>query len=235
MPAAAKPRKLPKVSLFTYPKFFFVWPIIFSPLALMVLESAGMTPQQLGWIYAGIVALVALTLGIDLDRNTSFFWGLFLLTIVLSIKVIAFEWGWSLSEWALQSLQQLNVSYNPGLAWAISVLVGIPYIAMLVWTRIQDRWKITPYEFEHFSFGVVDQSLARGAKMVRTSYPDFLEVLFGLSGTLHVYSSNGDKELVKIQHIPFLPFAKARIARVLDFARMKQETFAVGEDEAASS
>lgn len=222
----------PRVNLITYPKYFFVWPLIVAPAILELLAGAGVHNGDLGWIYALLIGLVILTLGVDLDRNTSFFWGLFVITVLLLVRVITFEWGWSFTDWASAKINSLGIEYSPGFAWAVSIITGIPYAVMIIWTRIQDRWKITPYEFEHFSFGVVDQSLARGAKMIRTSYPDFLEVLLGLSGTLHVYSAAGDKELVRIPHVPLLPLVKGRISRVLEFARMQNQSVAVGEDEA---
>ena len=62
----------------------------------------------------------------------------------------------------------------------------------------------------------MDDSLARGAKRVRTSYPDFFELLLCLAGDLIIFDSVGRRELRRIPHVPFLPFVRKRINRILE-------------------
>ena len=68
-----------------------------------------------------------------------------------------------------------EVAYNRGFGLSISLLLLIPYLTMLVWARMQHRWRITHNEFEHYAWGRADDSLARGAKRVWSTYPDLLE------------------------------------------------------------
>ena len=44
----------------------------------------------------------------------------------------------------------------------------------------------------------MDDSLGRGAKTIRSSFPDVLELVLGIAGTLIVYNATGTKELRRI-------------------------------------
>ena len=82
--------------------------------------------------------------------------------------------------------------------------------------RINDRWRITHNEFEHYTFGKMNDSLGRGAKTIRTDFPDVFELLLGLAGTLIVYNASGTKELRRIPHVMFLPFVRRRLNKILE-------------------
>ena len=47
-------------------------------------------------------------------------------------------------------------------------------------------------------------------------YPDFFELLLCLAGDLVIFDSVGRRELRRIQHVPFLPFVRKRINRILE-------------------
>lgn len=168
-----------------------------------------------GWIYIWIAVLVVLTLGVDIDRNHAAFW----IVVVAAI--------WILGLW-LQDRQytffgdiyrwfaNMHVQYNRSLGLALGVILLVPYVVMLIWARINDKWRITHNEFEHYSFGKMDDSLGRGAKTIRTSFPDVFELLLGLAGTLVVYNATGTKELRRIPHVMFLPQIRKRLNKILE-------------------
>jgi hypothetical protein len=170
----------------------------------------------LGWIYIWVLIVVLLTLGVDVDRNQFVFW---LVLIVLF---------WVLGLWLKDAkgitffgdvyrwFASLNVEYNRSLGLALSVLLLVPYLIMLGWARLNDRWRITHNEFEHHSFGKMDDSLGRGAKSIRAIFPDVLELALGLAGTLIVYNATGTKELRRIPHVMFLPFVRRRLDKILE-------------------
>ena len=62
----------------------------------------------------------------------------------------------------------------------------------------------------------MDDSLGRGAKTIRTSFPDVFELLLGLAGTLVIYNATGTKELRRIPHVMFLPFVRKRLNKILE-------------------
>ena len=171
--------------------------------------------ETLAWIYIWVAFVVLLTLGVDVDRNQAVFW------VVL---IAAF---WILGLWLQDRnytvfgdiyrwFASLDVQYNRNFGLVMSVLLLVPYLIMLGYSRLNDRWRITHNEFEHYSFGKMDDSLGRGAKTIRSSFPDVLELILGVAGTLIVYNATGTKELRRIPHVMFLPFVRKRLNKILE-------------------
>jgi len=215
-----------EVVFYTFPKLIFAWPLLaigylFFPLAFI--ESA---LPALGWLYVMILVTVILTMGVDLDRNLSVFWLVVALALMLGgmfldakdIPVFDKVWGW---------LGATDVAYNKGLGLLISVLLTPPFLVMLFWSRVNDRWRMTHNEFEHYAMGRADDSLARGAKRVRSTYPDWLEFILLGAGTLIVYSATGRQELRRIPHVPLLFLVRKKINLLLE-----SQQVTVNHDEA---
>jgi hypothetical protein len=172
--------------------------------------------EGLGWAYIWIAVLVLLTLSVDIGRNQAAFW----LVLVAAIWVLGL-WlqdakGFTVFGDIYRWFAGLNVQYNRSLTLSLSIIILVPYLIMIGWAYINDRWRITHNEFEHYSFGKMDDSLGRGAKSIRTSFPDVLELLLGLAGTLIVYNATGTKELRRIPHVMFLPLVRKRLNKILE-------------------
>ena len=172
--------------------------------------------EGLGWAYLWIVILVLLTLGVDLGRNVFAFW----VVVVAAVWVLGL-WlqdtkGFTIFGDIYRWFAGLDVQYNRALGFTLSILLLVPYVVMLGWARINDKWRITHNEFEHHSFGKTDDSLGRGAKTIRTSFPDVLELLLGMAGTLIVFNATGTKELRRIPHVMFLPLIRKRLNLILE-------------------
>ena len=172
--------------------------------------------EVIGWIYLWVAVLVLLTLGVDVDRNQAAFWVILVVAMyVLGMwlrDVKHFTVFGDLYRW----FGNLDVQYDRSFGLAISIVLLVPYVLMVIWGHINDRWRITHNEFEHFSFGRLDDSLGRGAKTIRTSFPDMFELLLGLAGTLVVYNATGTKELRRIPHVMFLPLVRKRLDKILE-------------------
>ena len=110
----------------------------------------------------------------------------------------------------------LDPQYSKSLGLLVSIVLAVLYIVMWIWTRLNSKWRITHNEFEHYEFGRMDDSLARGAKRVRTSYPDLFEFLLCMAGDLIIFDSVGQRELRRIPHVPLLPLVRRKINRILE-------------------
>lgn len=206
-----------EVVFHTYPKLLFIWPIIAA--GFLFWFPAGwewVNNESLGWVYLLICVIVILTIGVDIERNHAVFWlaaiGMFFfLGLWLSEKT-----GFTFFGNVFNFFEDQEVAYNRGFGLSVSILLLIPYLTMLIWARMQHRWRITHNEFEHYAWGRADDSLARGAKRVRSTYPDLLELLLGGSGTLIVYSATGRSELRRIPHVPMIFRVRKRINRLLE-------------------
>jgi hypothetical protein len=238
--AAPRPAGKPhvhEVRFTSYPKLLFIWPLIVTGLILWPLgnESSTYSPQLevLGWVYITVLGVVILTLGVDVNRNVAIFWFVLIFALwilglylkdVQNVPIFGWIWNW---------FDAMNVQYSRAMGLAISIILAIPFVLMGVVARINDRWRITHNEFEHYSFGKVDEALGRGAKIIRTEYPDVLEFLLAGAGTLRVISANGNQELRKIQHVMFLPIVRKKLNSILESVSITTEA-TTGEEEEQS-
>jgi hypothetical protein len=165
-----------------------------------------------------------------LSRNVAVFWvvlivggwfGILWLRDVKSVKIFSQIY---------QFFADLNPQYSASLGVMLSLLMSVFFVIMWVWSRINSKWRITHNEFEHYQFGRMDDSLGRGAKSVRTSYPDFFELLLCLAGDLIIYDSTGRRELRRINHVPMLPFVRRRINWILETTAVTTEDEAISDD-----
>ena len=234
-PASAKAPAPPlrQVVFHTYPKLIFAWPVIAAGVLLWpVVSQWNGDPEVFGWVYAGVLCLTLLTLGIDLERDHAVFWGVVFLAFFFLGKWLDARFdGFTLLGDAYRLLADLDVDYRPSFGLAVSLLLLPPYLVMLVYARLQHRWRITHNEFEHYSWGRADDSLARGAKRVRSTYPDLLELLLCGAGTLVVYSATGRTELRRIPHVPLIFRVRKKINRLLEATAVVQETSDVALDD----
>ncbi len=217
-------REAHEVVFYTYPKLLFAWPVIvlgllFYPLAAYDVVSTSV----LGWIYVVTLVTVVLTMGIDVNREVAVFWIVTLIAIAAASAYLRTV-GVDFLQPLVRLIGYLQPEYHPGTGLAVSVFLAVPYAVMLVWARINDRWRITHNEFEHYAFGKVDRSLARGAKTVRTAYPDLFEFLLCLAGELIIYDSKGEKVLARIEHVPLLPWVRRRIQQILEYTAVVSTT-----------
>ncbi|MEM6855462.1 MAG: hypothetical protein AAF593_13735 [Planctomycetota bacterium] len=221
-PKPAKPKKvkppITQVVFHTYPKLLFIWPLIAAGFLLYpTVAWWGMDAEVIGWIYLITIVIVVLTIGIDLERDHAVFW----LVVFLALFFLG-KWLAELSDTftgigdLYRILANRDVQYDPSFGLCLSLLLIPPYVTMWVYARLQHRWRITHNEFEHYSWGRADDSLARGAKRVRSTFPDLLELLLCGAGTLVVYSATGRTELRRIPHVPMIFLVRRRINKLLE-------------------
>ncbi len=203
------------------------------PPTVAAAPHAGISHRHeiLAWLYILAIVLVLLTLGVDVGRNMAAFWvvlvaGLWVLGIWLR-DMKHFTLFGDIYRW----FANLDLQYEPRFGLALSIILLVPFVLMLGWARLNERWRITHNEFEHRAWGKSDDSLGRGAKTIRVSYPDIFEWLLGLAGTLTVYNATGTKELRRIPHVMFLPFVNRRLSRILESTSITMGQAEEEEDE----
>jgi hypothetical protein len=235
-PAADKPAheksRHHQVTFVAYPKLLYIWPLLLAGFLFWLLGQWGwVSDAWLGWIYIWIAVIVVLTIGVDVNRNQTAFW-----VILVALFWVAGLWlkdvkGITVFGDIYKWFQSLNVHYDRGLGLSLSTLLLIPYVLMLGWARLNDRWRITHNEFEHYSFGRLDDSLGRGAKTIRCDFPDMFELLLGMAGTLIVYNASGTQELRRISNVLFLPLVRKRLDKILEKTAITQISAQDEEDE----
>jgi len=229
-------KKAPKVrhevTFYTYPKFIFTWPLIAMGFLLWLPAHYGwMSLEALAWIWGLTLILVVVTMGLDLNRNYTMFWLVVLAALWLMVLWLG-EKGVTLFVDVYHFFCNLNPHYSANLGLMVSIPLLVFYAIMWLWTRLNCKWRITHNEFEHYQFGRMDDSLARGAKRIRTSYPDFFELIVCLAGDLVIYDSTGKRMIRRIEHVPLLPWLKRRINSILETTAVTTEEIIEDEIEA---
>ncbi len=206
-----------EVKFYTYPKFLFCWPLIVMGLVLGALDYwAGADAETLAWIWGITLLIVLLTVGFDLNRNYTIFWLVLIGGIWILIIWLRDVKGVKIFSDIYNFFADVDPAYSRSLGLIVSIALTVLYFVMWVWTRLNSKWRITHNEFEHYQFGRMDDSLARGAKRIRASYPDFFELLLCLAGDLIIFDSTGRREIRRIPHVPLLPLVKKRINLILE-------------------
>ena len=172
--------------------------------------------ETLAWIWIISLIVVLVTVGFDLSRNFTIFWLVLIAGFWFMIIWLQDVKSVRIFSWIYHLIADRDPQYSAPMGLVVSIFLSILYLIMWIWTRINSKWRITHNEFEHYQFGRMDDSLARGAKRVRTSYPDFFEFLLCMAGDLIIFDSTGRRQLRRIPHVPWLPFVRQRINRILE-------------------
>jgi len=227
---AAKPRH--EVVFYTYPKLIFAWPLIAMGFLLWLpAHYEWFSLETMAWVWGLTLMLVVVTMGLDMNRNYSVFWLVVLAAFWMMVLWLGAK-GVTLFADIYTFFRNLDPQYSANLGLIVSIPLLIFYGIMWIWTRLNCKWRITHNEFEHYQFGRMDDSLARGAKRIRTSYPDFFEMIVCLAGELVIYDATGKQTLRRIEHVPLLPFLKRRINCILETTSVTQRQVIEEEMEA---
>jgi len=219
-----------EVVFYTYPKFLFAWPMIILGLLFYPLADR-INNETLAWIYGLSIIVVVFTMGFDLNRNFTVFWLVLLAACGIAILWLRDVKSVTIFSRIYQFMADLDPVYCKTLGLFISIVLGILYVIMWVWTRINCKWRITHNEFEHYQFGQKDDSIARGAKRIASSYPDLFEFLLCLAGDLVIYDASSRQELRRISDVPLLPWVKRKINRLMESTAVVSSVL---EDESES-
>ncbi|MBI4584825.1 MAG: hypothetical protein HY717_12490 [Planctomycetes bacterium] len=223
-----------EIIFYTYPKLIFAWLLIVAGFVLWPISGWGwFGPETLAWFWGLLLFVTVLTMGVDINRNVTVFWMVVIAACWLAVIYLRDVRGFTIFGAIYNFFADLNPDYSRSLGLLVSIFLSIPFGVMLVWSRLNSKWRITHNEFEHFQFGKQDDSLGRGAKRVRSSYPDFFELLLCLAGDLVVYDATGMRELRRIPHVPLLPMVRKRIGLILESTAITPEDLGAVEQEAA--
>ena len=204
-----------QIVFYSYPKYLYTWPVIFLAVLFPLLGNL-ISPQVEGWIFVIAMLTVLMAMGFDLTRNLTISWGVTIIAGVFCLlwlkdaKNVVF-----FSQIGHHLATQVPL-VSHGWYYLFSLFGGILYLIMVIDVHINQRWRISHNEIEHFAMLSKDDSLGRGAKRFITSYPDFLELLLCGAGTIQIYSAQGGILLRRIPNVPWLFFRSKRISQILE-------------------
>lgn len=224
-----------EVRFISYPKLLFIWPLILMGYLLYPFTGGAPStgPSTAAWLYIWALILVIMAIGVDVGRNAAVFWLVLIGGVYFLGLWLRDVQGITVFGDIYKFFRGLNVQYDRSLGLALSILLTIPYLIMVGWAWVNDRWRITHNEVEHYSMGRMDDSLGRGAKTIRSEFPDVFELILGMCGTLIIFDSTGTRELRRIPHVMFLPFVRDKLAKILERTAVTETT--AGDDDDAQA
>lgn len=221
------------VVVHSYAPFIFTWPLILLGfLFYPMVNHHWMSDNTAGWIYIITTLLVLLTMGIDINRNATIFW-LVLITAIWLAVVLLQEHGYTFLGKIGAFIANLKPAWSADFGLAFSILLSFFFLLVVGNAWLNDRWRFVPGEIEHWSFGRNDDSMGRGAKVISTSYPDILEMVLLLSGTITIYNAQKTMVLARINRVPLLPLRVKLINRLLESVQVTSSQAA--DEETAST
>jgi len=227
-PGHDKRRPVPsQIVFYSYPKFLYTWPVIVLAV-LFPLLGDWLNPQVEGWIFVITLLTVLMAMGFDLSRNLTITWGATILASVFCLLWLKDTHNVMVFSQIGHHLSSKDPTISHDWLDLFGLFGGILYLIMLLDAHINQRWRISHNEIEHFAMLSKDDSLGRGAKRIITSYPDFLELLLCGAGTIQIYSAQGGIQLRSIPNVPWLFFRSKRISQILESTEVSA---ASGEDD----
>ncbi|MEI6655091.1 MAG: hypothetical protein WCP45_10015 [Verrucomicrobiota bacterium] len=214
LPGQAR-RPKSQIVFFSYPKFLYVWPLLLVT-ALFPLLGEVISAQAEGWIIVITLLIVLMAMGFDLSRNLTISWAVTVIACVFCILWLKDAKNVLFFNEIGHYLTSKNPVVSRDWQYLFVLFGGILYLIMCVNAHVNQRWRISHNEIEHFAMLSKDDSLGRGAKRIITSYPDFLELLLCGAGTIQIYSAQGGVLLRSIPNVPWLFFRSSAISRILE-------------------
>jgi hypothetical protein len=186
-----------------YPTFVVVWPVIvlgllFALLAWMIPEQYPERITSAVWLLALFSVMIAL--GFDLDSGETAFVIMTLLLILLVLQLVAFEWQVPVFGWIKEYLSMLEVRVSSHMMLSVSILLGVPYLLMLLFSRMNNHWEVVPGKMVRKTFGKSEEEIPINAtKTVNYHFYDVMMrwLCFG-AGFLIVSTDKGER---KIGHV----------------------------------
>jgi len=202
-PAPSEGRVIKAVRFTAYPNFVVVWPVIVLGLLFSLLHSVGPNeyPERItstAWLFSLFAVMIAL--GFDLDSSETAFIVMTLVLILLVLQLVAFEWQFPVFSWIAANLGMLEVRVSPNMMLVVSILLGVPYLLMLFFSRINNHWTVVPGKLIRTTFGKNEEEIPiNSTKTVNYHFYDMLMrwLCFG-AGHLVVTTDKGER---KIGHV----------------------------------
>ena len=220
--------KEPRVSLWSFPKAVFAWPLAASGLIVIAAEALSLGGAWGGWLQLACALLVLFALALDADAVgcavlvlLAGLFGFFALWLRLASDLDLFHLIWT-------ALKNLIPSASTEVAYLSVSAGGFLLLYAILRTVYDGRWQVTPNEFQRKVTLRRHESHARGAKTVQAEFPDLLEWLLGFgAGTLTVRDPRTRRIIDRVPHVFFLTSKIDRIERLLE---LREVLHADGED-----
>lgn len=199
------------------PMNYLSWPWLFMLLVTLIVMGLQFGRVALGFLISAIVIVV---LGLGLAQALS---------------------DTPIFEDIHHTLSRIPVEVQWGVPFVVSVVLGINFVSVAAWRRLNDRWSLKPIGnyLDHENFQEKDRTISKGAKTFVAVFPCLIRrYLFFGYGDIEVRSSTGTTLVDRIEGVLFARETAELIKRqfsttdVTSSAEAEEEEDEVAADEA---
>ena len=169
-------------------------------------EFPQIRPGLLSWPWIFVLLLTILVMGLRFGRVQIGFLIAAIAVSGLSLALVEVLGDIEIFQGLKTILGKIPVAVEWGVPMVISFVLGILFVCVATWRRLNDRWslKATGNYLEHENFQEKDRTISKGAKTFVAIYPCLLRryLLFGF-GDIEVRSSTGEKIIDRIEGVFF--------------------------------
>jgi hypothetical protein len=160
----------------------------------------------LSWPWIFVLLLTIVVMGLRFGRVQIGFLISAIAVTLLGMALTQVQWEIEIFAGLRRLLGRIPVVVEWGVPMVISFVLGILFVCVAAWRRLNDRWSLKPTGnyLEHENFQEKDRTISKGAKTFVAVYPCLLRryLLFGF-GDIEVRSSTGEKIIDRIEGVFF--------------------------------
>lgn len=203
----------PRLEIYAFQKGIFIWPLVPLWPILFLLFQLGVSQELLGWCHWIVMALVILTLTVDINLKKAL---VLLLVVVLCIVLGILAQMKDLPIFAslYGFFESFHLQFDSGLVGLWSVFAGVICLIVYLRARTMGRCIFTPNNLLFLTLGSQDETEERAGKTLRISYEDMLKLLFGLAGTIYILDARSKAVVRRIEYVFFLPFKSKKLLQI---------------------
>ena len=162
--------------------------------------------DRLGWIWLFVLTITVIVMGLQFDRVAVGFLMAAIAVSGLGLWLVQALSDLEILKWLWERITMIDVGVDSGVPMIVSFVLGIIFVCVAAWRRLNDRWILKPRGnyLEHENFQEKDRTIAKGAKTFVAVFPCLLRryLLFGF-GAIEVRSSTGTTVIDRIDGVFF--------------------------------
>lgn len=203
----------PRLELYAFQKGMFVWPLVPMWPILFLLSQLGVSQELLGWCHWILMALVILTLTVDISLKKAL-----VLTLVVGLFIVlgilAQMKDFPIFAYLHSFFKSFHLRFDSGLVGLWSVFAGVICLIVYLRARTMGRCIFRPNDIVFPTLGSQDESEERAGRTLRIRYEDMLKLLFGLAGTIYILDARSKAVVRRIEYVFFLPFKSKQLLHI---------------------
>lgn len=203
----------PRLEIYAFQKGIFVWPLVPLWPILFLLFQFGVSQELLGWCHWIVMALVILTLTVDINLKKALVLAL-VVVLCIVLGILAQMKDFPILAYLYRFFESFHLQFDSGLVGLWSVFAGVICFIVYLRARTMGRCIFTPNNLLFLTLGSQDETEERAGKTLRISYEDMLKLLFGLAGTIYILDARSKAVVRRIEYVFFLPLKSKKLLQI---------------------